>query len=254
MKRFAVVLFGALAFADAASAATGVVRTTAPAGVGFGDAFTYVVEVRAAADARIDAPIALFTSVDEPRLATSEGVLRLTQRLACLNEGCLGPAPSRRVRLAAPRVHASGTTTVGSSRTILVRGRVTPAEVAAGLSAFRRNTALPTSDRAGAAARILALAAGALAFLAVGLVGALLRSRPRRGTVDALERAIRLLRQSAGRDAPDRRRAADLLARVARDRRAEHVSEDATTVAWSRREPASADAEALATRAAREVA
>ena len=252
MKRFAVVGCCALAFVGAASGAPGVV-TTAPADVEFGDAFTYVVEAPAAVDARIDAPIAPFTSLDEPRLESRSGVVRLTQRLACLSERCLGPAPARRVRLAAPRVTAGAATTLGRSRTIVVRGRVTPAEVAAGLSAFRRNTTLPPRGHAGAAEGILVLAAVLLAVAAVALSVVFVLPRRRSG-VDALARAIRLLRQSAARDAPDRRRAADLLARVARDRCADRVAADATTVAWSKREPAASDAEELATQAAQELA
>jgi hypothetical protein len=252
MKRFAVVCCGALAFVGEAAAATGVV-TTAPAEVEFGNAFTYVIEAPAGVDARIDAPIAPFTSLDAPRLETRNGVIRFTQRLACLSERCLGPAPARRVRLAAARITAGGTRTVGRSRTIVVRGRVTPAEVAAGVSVFRRNTTLPPRGHAGAAEGILVLVAVLLAVAAVALSVVFVLPRRRSG-VDALARAIRLLRQSAARDAPDRRRAAELLARVARDRCADRVAADATTVAWSRREPAASDAEELATRAAQELA
>jgi DNA-binding transcriptional regulator YdaS (Cro superfamily) len=253
MRRFVVACCGALAFAGTASGANSVVRTTAPGVVRFGDTFTYVVEVRAPADARIAAPTAPFTPVDEPQLETSGGALRLTQRLACLSEACIGQGASRRVRLAAARVTAAGSATVGRSRSIVVRGRVTPAEVAAGLSAFHRNTALPPRGDAGTATSVLALVAALLAVVALILAVYLLRPRRHSG-VDALERALRLLRQSATREPPDRRRAADLLARVARDRDAERVSADATNVAWSRRDPATADAEELATRAARELA
>jgi hypothetical protein len=215
------VSVAALALAGTAAAAP--VRT-----VQFGDAFTYVAEGPVGS-------LAPFTAIGEPRVERTDGVVRVTYRLACLSEACLGSGPTRRVRL--------GTTT------IVVRGRVTPAEVAAGLSAYRRNTALPAHADARSASWALAAVAG---LAAVAAVAAFLLALPRRRAhVDALERAVRLLRESVRRAAPDRRRAADLLARITPD---DGLADEARAVAWSRRDPAPADAEKLAARAAREVA
>ena len=50
---------------------------------------------------------------------------------------------------------------------------------------------------------------------------------------DPLARAIRLLRESAGRPEADRRRAADLLARSAADRDHSPLAADAMRIAWA---------------------
>lgn len=223
-----------LALAGSARAAP--VEAVAPGVVEFGDTFVYGVTGRAG-DPRLDAPVAPFTRIGEPLVERRGNVVLVMQQLACLSEGCLGPGPTRRLRL--------------GPRTIVVRGRVTPAEVAAGLSAYRRNTALAPHGDASGASRLLAAVAAVAALAA--LVAVFLALPRRRARVDALERAIRLLRESAARAAPDRRRAADLLARLVRGR-ADALEHDATTIAWSRRDPASSDTEELAARASQEVA
>jgi hypothetical protein len=64
-----------------------------------------------------------------------------------------------------------------------------------------------------------------------------------------LERALRLLRESAGRPAPDRRRAADYAGRAAAaERGGAQLSDDASRVAWSPPDPEPTDVGALAER------
>jgi beta-phosphoglucomutase-like phosphatase (HAD superfamily) len=95
-----------------------------------------------------------------------------------------------------------------------------------------------------------AAAAGALLLAAGALVAIELRRRrhdlPRDG--DELDRAVRLLRESKGRSTSDRRRAAGLLGRVARNR-VPAVVAGADRVAWSRPEPDGRAAAQLADRA-----
>jgi hypothetical protein len=93
-----------------------------------------------------------------------------------------------------------------------------------------------------------------LASLGLALFAA---RRPRRAVPtppaeEPLVRALRLLRESASRSAPDRRRAADLLARVARTRGAPPLADEATRFAWSPEQPQPGAATALADEADRE--
>jgi hypothetical protein len=62
---------------------------------------------------------------------------------------------------------------------------------------------------------------------------------------DRLARALRLVRESAGRGGSDRRRALDLLAETLEERAAARV-EETTRLAWAAPEPAPEDAVALA--------
>ena len=74
----------------------------------------------------------------------------------------------------------------------------------------------------------------------------------RRADVDALVRAVRLVRESAGRPEPDRRRAADLLARVAGTRDRSGLAAEARRIAWAPPDPTADTVEELAAHAARE--
>ena len=71
----------------------------------------------------------------------------------------------------------------------------------------------------------------------------------RQAAGDPLERALRLLRESVRRSAPDRRVAADLAARELSALDGGALSDDATRLAWSSPDPAPADVESLAARA-----
>jgi hypothetical protein len=145
--------------------------------------------------------------------------------LQCLDPGCV---PGSRPR----------TLTVAGTRLVIVP-RATPAQVARPLRSFRRQTEVPpTAYRIRPAVLRALLLAGALllASIAALLVRPFLRrlipERVDRRT--ALERALDLVRSSLRRNAPDRRRALDLLGReLGRDGSAR----EALGLAWSRPDP-----------------
>ena len=109
--------------------------------------------------------------------------------------------------------------------------------------------ARPTAFAPSIAEALLALLGiGLLAVGAIVLTAPLRRSRAdaRRAVhVDQRERAVRLLRESATRDADDRRRAASLASRVVGE---PELARTAAGVAWSRPEPGPPDATTLADR------
>jgi hypothetical protein len=136
-------------------------------------------------------------------------------RLACLSDAC-----------------ANRVVSVGGA-TIRVLPRVTPTQVAARKPAYRAPTTVAPAAGGNRADELLFAAAALLAFGAAALVAIELRDR-RRLPVDRLLRALRLVRESAERDPPDRRRALDHLAATLGDA---PPAERATLLAWSRPEP-----------------
>jgi hypothetical protein len=246
--------------------------TVSPAVVGFGDPFTYTVEVRAdaatadAAGVRVVADTGAFATLAPARMERSsrggESVVRLTQVLACLDLACAPTAAPRRVELPAARALAelrAGGEATATARAVRidVTPRVPQAVVAAARPAYRRETDLRAATKRVSPdllAALLLVTAAVLGVTALALAaGGLLRSRARVGREaddDSLVRALRLVRESAGRPVSDRRRAADLLARALAERGTPPLADEATTVAWSAREPAPGDALALASRAA----
>jgi hypothetical protein len=95
---------------------------------------------------------------------------------------------------------------------------------------------------------LVLLGMGLLAIGAIVLTAPLRRSRAderRAVRVDQRERAVRLLRESATRDAGDRRRAASLASRIVGE---PELAQSAAGIAWSRPEPGPPDATTLADR------
>jgi hypothetical protein len=138
-------------------------------------------------------------------------------RLACLSEACAGR-----------------TVSVGG---VIVRvlPRVTAKQAAARNPAYLAPTAVEAGSGGGGRAQMLLFAAaGALAALAAVLVALELRGRRPAAPVDRLRRALRLVRESAVRDAADRRRALDHLAATLGG--AEPAGR-ATRLAWGRPAP-----------------
>jgi hypothetical protein len=256
--RALAVLLAALAFAPAASAAEALaVRAeVAPATVGFGDPFTYSVEVRggdAAGSVRIVADTGPFATLAPARTERDGNVVRLVQTLACLDLDCAPQRTARRVEL--PRARAigpGGSTGAAVAVSVSVAPRVPAAAVAAPRANYRIPDELPAATtrvapgalEAGLWVAAALLAAAALAVVALPLLRRQ-RGPTRRGRERALARALRLLRESAARAAPDRRRAADLVARTLDD---DALAGEATRVAWSKREPVPDDARELAGR------
>ncbi|HEY2776953.1 MAG TPA: hypothetical protein VGI77_03550 [Gaiellaceae bacterium] len=145
--------------------------------------------------------------------------------LQCLDAACLPTNGPRTIHVA------------GAS--VVIVPRVTAAQVQKPLRSFHRETAVPPTSyriaprtvRTVSAVAILLLLAAAFALLWPVLRRLVPKPRDER---TPLERALDLLRASMGRDVPDRRRALDLLARVAET---PPVAEDALDLAWSRPAP-----------------
>jgi hypothetical protein len=226
-----------------------------------GRPFDYVVRATLdsedeARKARILAPIGAFSAVRPSSVERDGREVRLTQRLACLGPGCVPRRESRVVALPAARVVADGRTTSAPAVSIAVVPRVPAAAVAADDPVYRRQTGVPPpgfSPRPGVLAGLAAGGAALLVVVAVVLIATGLRGRARAASKsDEYERAVRLLRESQGRQSPDRRRAAGLLGRVARARSGEGLATSADRVAWSRAQPDAAAVGGLAERAERE--
>ena len=191
------------------------------------------------------------------RAQDGAALITIVQRVACLSAGCVPDAPKLRV-VAAGRVsvRAGGKVTpaVGPAARIEVEGRVPAALAKEQAGGYRRVTAVPRPTwpiGPGLLAALLGLGAAA----ALAGAGALLWPDARRrllaraaapGDTDPFRRGLRLLRESAQRPGPDRRRAADLVARLAGERGGDEVAGGATRLAWGRPEPAPEAALALA--------
>jgi hypothetical protein len=267
MRLLLAVLAGALLAVGVTHAAgPPLIRAEAqPATVGVGDTFSYLVEARFDADGldassvRIFADTRPFVQAGPTRSTHSTDgsavVVRLEQRLTCLDLACAPVQGLRRVRLPAARVsarHAGGRVTTGRAAPAVVgvRPRVSIAAVRAAPPPYRQETALPAATRdAGRLAELLALTGVALGLAAI-LLAVPLRPRARARAREAeLARALRLLRESATRPAPDRRRAADLVSRVVGAEGAKALADDAARFAWSATSPEPVDAVGLAERA-----
>jgi hypothetical protein len=234
--------------------------------VSLGDPFHYTVEARSAAGEplQVIADTAPFTLLRSPvrTRSVSHGVttVRLVQTLACLDRGCTPLSGSRRVLLPPARASSGDASESARAPAITMRPRVPAAAVAAPRARYRRDTSVPppsTRVPAGLTAAVLSVVAAALAVLAALLVGREVRRRGRHGRQaegDRLERALRLLRESMQRPAPDRRVASDLAARELSALGGGALADDATRIAWSPADPAPADVETLAERAETAVA
>lgn len=267
-----VCVMAVLAVAGEAAAAEQLPRieAQAPRSVRFADAFDYVVvatvPAATAATARLTADVGPFSVMGStPLQRTRRGdvvVLRLARRLACVQEGCVGNERTARTVLPGPLLESASGAVRGRPTVVAVEGRVAPFSLPRPTpfpaprptrDPFRADTAVPPLDGRSPTTAMSALAAIALLSLlaAVALVVVATRRR-RRADVDALARAVRLVRESAGRPEPDRRRAADLLARVARARDRGGLAAEARRIAWAPPDPTVDAVEELAAHAARE--
>jgi hypothetical protein len=259
VKRAALALVACLVFAPAGFA-QGPVEVSASLDrdrVLFGDPFEARVDVVVESegdDVRVALEPGPFTPLEAPRIARSRRgdavVISATQRLACLGAACLPGGQQRVVRLPSPVVRVNGQEIrVSRPASITVRSRVPASAIGARDPALRRTTApLPPEYPVdpGTLQAFLLAGAAVLGVVAVALVVVGLRRAPRRRPVDPELRALRLLRESVSRSPEDRRRAADLLARVVGARGAEGLAERASTLAWSPPQPEPADADSLA--------
>jgi hypothetical protein len=251
-----------LAAAPAAGAATAPVvhATLDHRSVGLGDPFRYTVEARASSGTlRVIADTGAFAVVAAPKISRSRSggvtVVRVEQTLACLDRGCAPGAQPRSVLLPAARAITAGGSASGEAAAIMLTPRVPARAVAASRAAYRRqvDVAPPSTPVAmGWAAALLAGGAVVLVACALLLVwrGVRRQSAPalRGRFAGGLEHALRLLRESAGRPVPDRRRAADYAGRAAAARGGAAVADDASRLAWAPPDPEPADVGALAER------
>jgi hypothetical protein len=261
MRALAVLVF-ALAFVPAAGAAGAldVHVTVDHRSVGVGDPFRYTVEARAAsATLNVIADTGSFAVVAAPKTSRSHSggmtVVRIEQTLACLDRGCAPGAQPRNVLLPAARAISAGGSAAAPAAAITLVPRVPASAVAAPRAVYRRQVGVPppsTPVSPGLAAAFLAAAAILLAALAALLTWRGVRRERtlpvRERLAGGLERALRLLRESAGRPVPDRRRAADYAGRAAAARGGAQVAGEASRVAWAPPDPEPADIGALAER------
>jgi hypothetical protein len=244
--RALAALLAALSAAAPAAAAPVLRASVEPARVSVGDPFTYVVEAEGVGAATIEADAGAFDAVAEPRVERDGDSVRVVQRLACLGAACVPETGPRAVALPAPRAGAA----TGAPAIVTVVPRLSAAAVRAERPAFRATTTAPDPPRAGPAVPALWAAAALLALAGATLLAAEVRARRRSRRCaaeagDLRDRAVRLLRESALRPPPDRRRAADLARRVVGSG---ELAAAASRLAWSRPEPAPEDVEWLAAR------
>jgi len=257
VKAAVVAALAALAAAPAAGAASGgptVRASLAPSSVGVGDPFTLTIDAtaRGGGDLRILADSGPFVELGSPHLSRSGGRVRLVETLACVDRSCAPGAKPRRVVLPPPRASLGSAAAVGPALVVTVVPHVPQSSVAAAAARYREQTqvarsAAPFGLVAGAAIALAAVLAGAGLALAV-----LALRRPSRAATSGigravdLELALRLLRESAARPVPDRRRAADLVAVAAAGEVGDEPATAATRVAWAPPPPGPADVESLA--------
>lgn len=231
--RLLAVVVASLVLAPAASALT---VSATPARIFFGDP----VMITATGDGPVALELGLWTALTSPSTATAEGVTTVSQRAVCLAEACVPNAGERSVQLPVASAGRARTTA-----RILVAPRVAAGAVAAAKASYRRNTSVAPPRSHGVLVATLALAAATLVVVAAFLLVPRRRREAGRERTqqDGLVRALRLLRESAARPVPDRRRAADLAGRVAPG-----MAEHARGIAWARRDPRAEDVEELAGR------
>ena len=237
------------------------IEVSAPRTVGFADAFDYVVEATVppsdAETAELTAEVGPFTVWTRSRSPGRRAAARSSSGSPVASRAwttaAWGAAESLRTVLPAPvLVSASGSVT-GRPTVVRVDGRVAPASVRPTPDVFRADTTVPPASGTSPTTVAIALTATAVA----ALLGALLllvsmRGRSAVAGDDPLARAIRLLRESAGRPEADRRRAADLLARTAADRDRSPLAADAMRIAWAPSPPTPHTVVELAASATRE--
>jgi hypothetical protein len=257
MRRTLLGIALALLVAPSAAAADISVKVRVePAAVRFGDPFRYIVEARAHGtdSLRVIGDTGAFAVVGAPTTtkhrAGGETVVTLVEQVACLDRDCLPGAAGRTVQLPRALATGGGTTVRATPIGVRVLPRVTRKAVSAARAPYVRqtevpppSTTLPFSLAAALAAVVAALALlGATTFALAELRRRHARRPQPAWTGTRLELALRFLRDSTGRSANDRRRAADFASRVVEGR----LADEATQVAWAPPAPVAADVTKLA--------
>lgn len=175
-------------------------------------------------------------------------VVSISIPVVCIAPACAQGTGETRLRLPVVTGHVTGVDgrvrSVGATwPPLLVGSRVTAADLAHASPTLRADTA-PAPPRfriaPGRLALLLDVLAVALAALGVWVaarqITAILRRRLAPADADALATALRRVRQSESRSAPDRRRALGHLARLL-DRRGLRQADETSELAWSRPAP-----------------
>jgi len=259
LRRAAVVAAAALALAPAAAAKPLVVHARLDdTTVLFGEPIQARVSVVAdrsvrRSSIRVDEDLAPLTVTASAHTARAGSVVEVTRVAVCMTAPCVARTfpRLRSVVVTATLRDGRSVRATASWPQLSVRGRVVAADLARARPPFRASVAVPPAtyriDPATLAWLLVALAiVTGLGALALG-AGELRRRRARapRASRDPLERALRLVREAESRPAPDRRRAAGLLARLLRDRDAP-LARTASDLAWAKPQPEPDDLEVLA--------
>jgi hypothetical protein len=254
-----LVVVAAFAVPAAAEAAGPHVSASVDHGsVGLGDEVRYTVEARVDTDlpVTVSADLGPFTSVASPRISRSRrgplSVVRVEQFVVCLDRGCAPTAKARLVRLPRARARWGASSAVAARAEITVVPRVAVAAVAAPRARYRTDTSVPRRPALGTAVGALAAGAAALAVVALLVAAwALRRSHTllaRARIAPSFDQAARFLRESVGRPASDRRRAADFAGRASAAFGDSGTAVEAARVAWGPPDPEPADVGGLADR------
>ena len=181
--------------------------------------------------------------------------LHFTVDAACIDEGCVPDANARAVHLAPVRVTGRLKDGRPFTRTFswptLVLASQVPARALRGAPPLRLEQTAPSPKYAVSPSTLAAVLDALAGVLALAIAGGLLlmRRRAQRRSaalaLDPLDRALALVRESAGRPPADRRRALNLLARVL-DRRRPGLAPSVDEAAWSRPQPSAEAAEEVA--------
>lgn len=253
-----VLLGAALGAAAPATAASGVVvrATVDRQSVGLGEPFVYTVEVHGPAGMTVFTDVAPFVAAAPPRRSRSDGgkVVHIEQRLICLDRACAPDKTPRRVTLPRVRVTGAASSAPAAAATITVVPHVPEAAVTAARARYHFDdhvhaASAPWGEAVGIlVALAIASVAVAVLLLARGGRGARATSGVRQGSPGGIAYALRLLRESARRPVPDRRRAADYVARTVGQDGRDSAAEAARRLAWAAPDPQPPEVVALADR------
>ncbi|MEO9176250.1 MAG: hypothetical protein ABI317_12120 [Gaiellales bacterium] len=223
-----------------------VTASIAPRPMRFGDVIHATLVVRGDAEAAVQEGFSPFQVLRRTSSTTSDGGVTVTTLhfdLQCLEARCApGPGP-RTIALAPSRVRVGSAVVTARFPQVRVITRVTAQQVARPRRSLLHPISPPPPDYRVAPSTLrlaLVVAAIVLVLIALALLAPLMRSRRRaaqEAPVDALARAIALVRAARTRPPADRRRALALLARTLRTRAEPVVAQDAADLAWSEPEP-----------------
>jgi hypothetical protein len=223
-----------------------VTTSIAPRPTRFGDVIHATLVVRGDAAATVQEGFSPFQVLHSTSSTASDGPLTVTTwrfDLQCLAAVCAPGPGSRQISLSSSRVHVGSSVVTARFPRVLVITRVTAHQVANPSRSLRHPIA-PGPPRYRVAPTTLrwALVGIAVVLVLVALALVLPGARRRRdpmadARVDALTRALALVRAARTRPPPDRRRALALLSRTLRTHAEPSVAQDASDLAWSEPEP-----------------